>query len=76
MSLVGLAISYAIINNAFPWLVSNFTYVLATYALYPVWGMALGKRSRDLGTTFTYGMLIGMVFPIIGIVFLFQKGVK
>jgi len=34
---------------------------------------ALGKRSRDLGTTFTYGMLMGMISPVIGIVFLFQE---
>lgn len=46
------------------------------YALYPIWGAALGKRSRDLGTTFTYGMIIGMIFPVIGVVFLFQAGKK
>jgi len=44
--------------------------------LYTIWGMALGKRSRDLGTTFTYGMVVGMLFPVIGVVFLFQKGKK
>ena len=49
---------------------------LFIYCLYPVWGMALGKRSRDLGTTFTYGMIIGMIFPIMGLVFLFQPGAK
>lgn len=49
---------------------------LFIYCLYPVWGMALGKRSRDLGTTFTYGMVIGMLFPIMGLIFLFQPGAK
>jgi len=44
--------------------------------LYTIWGAALGKRSRDLGTTFTYGMVIGMIFPVIGVVFLFQSGKK
>lgn len=51
-----------------------------TYPLYPLWGLALGKRSRDLGLTFTYGVIIGMiismVFPAIGLLFLFQKGAK
>ncbi|MFT4175922.1 MAG: hypothetical protein QM627_04640 [Luteolibacter sp.] len=49
---------------------------LFIYCLYPIWGIALGKRSRDLGTTFTYGMIIGMIFPIIGLIFLFQPGAK
>jgi len=44
--------------------------------LYLVWALALGKRSRDIGTTFTYGALVGAILPVIGIVFLFQKGAK
>jgi hypothetical protein len=49
---------------------------MAHLLLVSVWGMAPGKRSRDLGTTFTYGMIIGMLFPIMGLIFLFQPGVK
>jgi hypothetical protein len=47
--------------------------LISGYSLYPIWGAALGKHSRDLGTTFTYGMLMGMISPIIRIVFLFQE---
>lgn len=48
----------------------------AMLGLYGLWGMAVGKRSRDLGTTFTYGVVVGVLFPVIGIVFLFQRGKK
>ena len=55
-----------------------FSSVLVSFpfTLYPLWGIAIGKRSRDLGTTFTYGMVVGMLFPIMGIIFLFQAGAK
>ena len=55
---------------------SFWPYIISKYFLYALWGAALGKRSRDLGTTFTYGMVVGMIFPIIGLVFLFQEGAK
>jgi hypothetical protein len=60
----------------FPLVLSAPMPTLVIYGLYLIWGAALGKRSRDLGTTFTYGMLVGALFPIIGLVFLFQEGAK
>lgn len=60
----------------FPVVLSAPMPAVAKYGLYLVWGAALGKRSRDLGTTFTYGMVVGVLFPIIGLVFLFQEGAK
>ena len=50
--------------------------VFFPFILYLLWGVAIGKRSRDLGTTFTYGMVVGMLFAILGIIFLFQDGAK
>jgi drug/metabolite transporter (DMT)-like permease len=67
---------FAALRQVFPNVISEGGYNGLIYALYPIWGMALGKRSRDLGTTFSYGMIIGMIFPIIGVVFLFQPGEK
>jgi hypothetical protein len=64
------------LREIFPNAISETAHNCLIYSLYPIWGIALGKRSRDLGTTFTYGMIIGMIFPIIGVVFLFQPGEK
>ena len=55
---------------------NGWPFTIAKFLIYIVWGMALGKRSRDLGTTFTYGMIIGCLFPVIGFIFLFQDGKK
>ena len=74
--LLTLAILFAQLRIHNPGTISDGTYRLMIYSLYPIWGAALGKRSRDLGTTFTYGMLIGMIFPVMGVVFLFQRGKK
>ena len=74
--LLGVAMFFATLRGLFPDIVSEEAYRWMIYALYPAWGIALGKRSRDLGTTFTYGMIIGMIFPVLGIVFLFQAGAK
>ena len=76
VGLLGGAIGFANLRERFPESISAGAYEGMIYALYPIWGIALGKRSRDLGTTFTYGMIIGMIFPLIGIVFLFQAGKK
>lgn len=76
ITLMAIGNGLAFLRDAHPELISTASYNLMIYALYPIWGAALGKRSRDLGTTFTYGMLIGMIFPVIGIVFLFQAGQK
>lgn len=69
-----------VLSPIFVWLlptnISLWGFLILKALLYTIWGTALGKRSRDLGTTFTYGMVVGMLFPIIGIVFLFQKGAK
>ena len=74
--LLAIAVFLAALRNVFPETISEDGYRWMVYALYPIWGAALGKRSRDLGTTFTYGMIIGMIFPVMGIVFLFQAGKK
>jgi hypothetical protein len=71
-----MAVVFAALKDIFPETISYGTYEIMVWSLYPVWGMATGKRSRDLGTTFTYGMLVGMFFPVIAIVFLFQAGEK
>ena len=73
LTLVGIFVA---LREAFPEAISDLGFRCLVYALYPLWGIALGKRSRDFGTTFTYGMLIGMVFPVIGVVFLYQEGEK
>jgi putative effector of murein hydrolase LrgA (UPF0299 family) len=65
-----------VIQENFPRLVSGGVSGMIMLALYAMWGIALGKRSRDLGTTFTYGMILGMFIPIIGVLFLFQAGKK
>ena len=64
------------LSALFPAVLSALALTLAKYGLYLIWGAALGKRSRDLGTTFTYGMLVGVLFPVLGIIFLFQEGAK
>ena len=74
--LVAISIFFAVLRTMFPETISEEGYRWMVFALYPIWGVALGKRSRDLGTTFTYGMILGMIFPVIGIVFLFQSGKK
>jgi hypothetical protein len=71
-----LAIFISALHNFFPALVPQSLATVLTYCLYPIWGGCLGKRSRDLGTTFTYGMVVGMLFPILGLIFLFQPGAK
>ena len=76
LALLGIAICFASLRDAYPDSISAGAYKAMIYSLYPIWGAALGKRSRDLGTTFTYGMIIGMIFPVIGFVFLFQAGKK
>jgi hypothetical protein len=48
----------------------------AFLGVYAIWGLALGKRARDLGLTFTYGCIVGLLFPFVGIAFLFQRGKK
>lgn len=72
----GVALMLGLLHGLVPDLFSWGIYRVSLYGLYPIWGMALGKRSRDLGTTFTYGMIIGMIFPVIGLLFLFQEGAK
>ena len=67
---------FSSLRDAYPDCISARTHKVMMYSLYPLWGGALGKRSRDLGTTFAYGMLIGMIFPVIGVLFLFQAGRK
>ena len=75
--LLGLEFLFSLLNALIPGIFTNGVHLMATIALYPVWGAALGKRSRDLGTTFTYGMIVGMILPfIIGLIFLFQGGNK
>lgn len=74
--LLCVAVIFAELRMHYPSSISEETYKWMIVSLYPIWGIALGKRSRDLGTTFTYGMIIGMIFPVIGIVFLFQSGKK
>ena len=74
--LFGVAVCFAGLRENFPEMISEGGYKMMVCGLYPIWGIALGKRSRDLGTTFTYGMVIGMIFPVMGIVFLFQEGKK
>lgn len=59
-----------------PEILSPEVFLILPLLLYAMWGVAVGKRSRDLGTTFTYGMVIGMIFPVMGLVFLFQPGRK
>jgi len=76
LMLMALAVIFASIRRNYPEGVADGAYKAMVFALYPIWGVALGKRSRDIGTTFTYGMIIGMLFPVIGIVFLFQAGKK
>jgi len=76
LGIVVLAIAISFIASLFQSQTASLISSLLIYCLYPVWGIALGKRSRDLGTTFTYGMIIGMIFPIMGLVFLFQPGKK
>jgi hypothetical protein len=75
-TLLTIAGIFAALRESFPDEISEEGYRLLFYLLYPVWGIALGKRSRDLGTTFTYGMIIGSIFPVMGVVFLFQEGKK
>lgn len=72
--LVGVAL--VAMGANFPNLFPRDVYNWLSLSLYLVWGIALGKRSRDLGTTFTYGLLVGSLFPFIGILFLFQGGKK
>lgn len=76
LALISLGVCFATLRLHFPDTLSDSVYRMMIYALYPIWGAALGKRSRDLGTTFTYGMIIGMIFPVIGLIFLFQAGKK
>ncbi|MES2924799.1 MAG: hypothetical protein V4819_24810 [Verrucomicrobiota bacterium] len=76
LSLAFLTITISAIHESFPTLISQSASIVLKYSLYPIWGAALGKRSRDLGTTFTYGMIVGMIFPILGLIFLFQPGTK
>lgn len=72
--ILAFAISFVSANSE-SWEVSMISSLMFG-ALYFIWGVALGKRSRDLGATFTYGMIIGMIFPVMGLVFLFQPGAK
>jgi len=75
-ALLAVAVMFAALRQNFPETVSEGGYRWLFYVLYPIWGIALGKRSRDLGTTFTYGMIIGLLFPFMGVLFLFQAGEK
>lgn len=74
--LLAIGILLSNLSRAFPEILSGPVVLGLRYGLYGVWGVALGKRSRDLGTTFTYGMIVGLLFPVIGLVFLFQEGAK
>lgn len=74
--LLAIAVGLSALHRAFPSVLSAPVLTVVKYGLYLIWGVALGKRSRDLGTTFTYGMLVGVLFPVLGIIFLFQEGAK
>jgi hypothetical protein len=74
--LVAIGVLFSTLHRSFPDILPLPVLKLLRYGLYGVWGIALGKRSRDLGTTFTYGMIVGLLFPVIGLVFLFQEGAK
>jgi uncharacterized membrane protein YhaH (DUF805 family) len=74
--LFALAVLIVALAQACPDPVSRGGYTNLIFFLYPIWGAALGKRSRDLGSTFSYGMIIGMFIPVIGLLFLFQAGEK
>ena len=74
--LLSAAILLVTLRANFPELISETAYRCLFLSLYPIWGIALGKRSRDLGTTFTYGLILGTLIPIIGLLFLFQAGQK
>jgi uncharacterized protein len=76
VALLAVAVAFPALRQNFPEAVSESGYSWLFPLLYPIWGVALGKRSRDLGTTFTYGMIIGLIFPFMGVVFLFQAGEK
>lgn len=76
LGLVAVKIAISSIHHSFPDTLTAPVSALMTGLLYSVWGAALGKRSRDLGTTFTYGTVVGMLFPILGLIFLFQAGAK
>lgn len=74
--LVAIGMLLSTLHRLLPGILTLPMLKLLRYGLYGVWGIALGKRSRDLGTTFTYGMIVGLLFPVIGLVFLFQEGAK
>ncbi len=76
LGLLGVGAALHGVHEAFPAVLSLYWQKMLDGVLYTIWGGALGKRSRDLGTTFTYGMLVGMLVPVIGVVFLFQEGKK
>lgn len=69
-------IQSAELAGSHPGIISSEILLALLLIIYALWGVAVGKRSRDLGTTFTYGMVIGMIFPIMGLIFLFQPGKK
>lgn len=76
-AVLGLALSQlAELAASHPEIISGEVFLILLLLFYMMWGIAVGKRSRDLGTTFTYGMVIGMIFPIMGLIFLFQPGKK
>jgi len=74
--LLGIGIGLSVLHLLFPAALSALGLTVARWGLYLIWGGALGKRSRDLGTTFTYGMVVGVLFPVLGLIFLFQEGAK
>jgi len=74
--LLGIGIGLSVLHLLFPAVLSALGLTVARWGLYLIWGGALGKRSRDLGTTFTYGMVVGVLFPVLGLIFLFQEGAK
>ena len=74
--LIAIGMLLSILHRSFPEILSRPIVQGLNYGLYGIWGIALGKRSRDLGTTFTYGLVVGLLFPVIGLVFLFQEGSK
>jgi hypothetical protein len=74
--LFAIGVGLSTLHWTFPTVLSAPVLTVAKYGLYLIWGAALGKRSRDLGTTFTYGMLVGVLFPVLGLIFLFQEGAK
>ncbi len=64
--------AYYFIPNEIP----HIAYIVLIWGLYFIWGLAVGKRAKTVGFNMTSGVIMGIIFPIMALIFIFQEGTK